>query len=69
MSAEVVQLLFALAGAALGWYVRHRSASLPPEVVSVVKTLLDRRQQRQAHSLLEELLDAARQPPAPPKGT
>jgi hypothetical protein len=67
MSAELWHLLFALAGALLGWLVRHYTASLPPEVAALVQELLARKKQQETHGLLEDLIATREQPKPPPK--
>jgi hypothetical protein len=67
---EVLHLLFALLGAGLGWYVRHASLGVSPEVLSLVEKLLARQKEGQAHGLLRDLLagfEAQATPPPPAK--
>jgi hypothetical protein len=63
VSPEVLHLVFTLLGAALGWYVRHSSLGVSPEVLGALQALLSRQKQQQAHGLLQDLLA---QVPAPP---
>ena len=60
---EWLQLLYALAGAFLGWWLKHRSASsaLPAEVVELVRLMLARRKEQQAEEMLRGLLEKARE--------
>jgi hypothetical protein len=60
---EVLHVVFTAAGLLLGWYLRHQSGQLPPEVQALVGQLLARRQEQQARDLLHELLSAANPPP------
>jgi hypothetical protein len=66
ISPEVLHLLFALLGAGLGWYARHSSINVAPEVLALVEKLLSRQKEDQAHGQLQDLLDKARTPPAKP---
>jgi hypothetical protein len=63
---ELLHLLFALLGAGLGWYARHASLGVSPEVLTLVEKLLARRKEGQAHSLLRDLLDEFQAAAAPP---
>ena len=71
---EIWHLLFALAGAVLGWWLRHQQGApgVPPELADLLRNLLDRKKQQDAHGLLEELLAVLRAPqpgsPAPRSG-
>jgi hypothetical protein len=62
---EVLHVLFTAAGLLLGWYLKHQSGKLPPEVQALVGQLLARRQEQQARDLLHELLGTATPPPPP----
>ncbi len=64
VSPEVLHLVFTLLGIGLGWYVRHHSLGVSPEVLAAVQQLLARQKQQQAHSYLQDLLA---QIPAPPR--
>jgi len=80
MTPELWHLAFALAGAALGWWLRHQSPespaapSAPSPLVGVLAALeraLTQRQQQQAHQDVAGLLsDIVAQAPAraAPKG-
>jgi hypothetical protein len=66
---ELLHLLFAVLGAGLGWYARHASLGVSPEVLTLVEKLLATRKEGQARGLLRDLLDefqAASAPPPPP---
>lgn len=60
---EWLQLLYALAGAFLGWWLKHRAAAgqLPAEVVELVRLMLARRKEQQAEEMLRGLLESARE--------
>lgn len=63
---EWLQLAFALAGAFLGWWAKHRTAGpLPAEVVELVRLMLARRKEQQAEEMLRGLLEKAREKAAP----
>jgi hypothetical protein len=68
MTPEIIHLVFALVGAGLGWYYRHRSQrELPPElqdILNVLENRLSQRKEQDAHDLLQELTAAgkAKQP-------
>src|SRR5262249_40145811 len=64
---EWLQLLYALAGAFLGWWLKHRSGAgpLPAEVVELVRLMLARRKEQQAEEMLRGLLESARDKEAP----
>jgi hypothetical protein len=66
---EWLQLLFAVGGGLLGWWVKHRSAAgpLPAEVVELVRLMLARRKEQQAEEMLRGLLDRAREEPVESK--
>jgi hypothetical protein len=68
-SPEVLHVVFTLLGLGLGWYVRHHSLGIAPEVLSAVQQLLSNQKQQQAHSLLQDLLSAVVPPksPSPPR--
>ncbi len=53
---KLLNLLFALAGACLGWYLRHRQTTLPPELADLLNTLLERYKEQQAQAALRQLL-------------
>jgi hypothetical protein len=63
---EVLHVIFTLLGLGLGWYVRHHSLGIAPEVLSVVQQLLSTQKQQQAHSLLQDLLGQVVPPLSPP---
>jgi hypothetical protein len=60
---EIWHVVFAIAGAAVGWWLRHRQggSSVPPEVAEIVQAVLDKRKQQQTQSQLDELLAALKQ--------
>jgi hypothetical protein len=59
---EIWHVVFAVGGAAVGWWLRHRQGgSVPPEVAEIVRAVLDRRKQQQTPSQLDELLAALKQ--------
>jgi hypothetical protein len=66
VSHEVLHVIFTLLGMGLGWYVRHHSLGVSPEVLAAVQQLLSRQKQRQAHGLLQDLLAQVPLPPPPP---
>jgi hypothetical protein len=67
VSPEVLHLVFTLLGMGLGWYLRHYSLGVSPEVLAAVQQLLSRQKQQQAHGLLQNLLaQIAPPPPSPP---
>ena len=57
---EIWHVLFAAVGLALGWYLKHQSIKVPPEVLSVVEDLLAHKQQDHSRNLLQDLLDAVK---------
>jgi hypothetical protein len=57
---EIWHILFAVVGLAVGWYVKHQSIKVPPEVLTVVEDLLARQQQDHSRNLLQDLLDAVK---------
>jgi hypothetical protein len=59
---EVWHILFALAGALIGWWLRHQwgNTGIPAELADALRGLLQKKQQQEAHGLLEELLAAIR---------
>jgi hypothetical protein len=70
---EIWHLVFALAGALFGWWLRHQQGSggVPAELADALRGLLDQKKQQDAHGLLADLLSAVRaqqtgpqQPPA-----
>lgn len=67
MSTELIHVLFALAGAILGWFAK-RHPELPPELAEVLKVLepiLAQRKQQQSHGLLQDIATALKaKPPA-----
>jgi hypothetical protein len=68
VSPEILHVIFTLLGIGLGWYVRHSSLGVSPEVLSAVQQLLSQQKQQQAHGLLQDLLARiAPPPPTPPK--
>jgi hypothetical protein len=80
MTPELWQLAFAVAGAALGWWLRHQAADAPapqaaptPPLLGLLTALeraLTQRQQQQAHQELAGLLNdvvAAAPVKTPPK--
>jgi hypothetical protein len=69
VSPEVLHVIFTLLGIGLGWYVRHSSLGVSPEVLSAVQQLLSQQKQQQAHGLLQDLLARFIPPPTstPPK--
>jgi hypothetical protein len=60
---ELWHVVFAVAGALVGWWLRHRQAGsgVPDEVADVLKVILEKRKQQQTQSQLDELLAALRQ--------
>jgi hypothetical protein len=65
---EVWHVIFAVAGAALGWYLRHRQGGpspVPPEVAEVVAAVLEKRKQQTTQGQLDELLAALKQQKGP----
>jgi tartrate dehydratase alpha subunit/fumarate hydratase class I-like protein len=62
---EILHLVFAAAGLALGWYLKHQSIKVPPDVLAAIEDLLARKQQTQGHTFLQDLLEAARAAEAP----
>ena len=61
---EIWHLVFALAGALLGWWLRQQQAgqAVPPELADALRGLLQKKKQQEAHGLLEDLLAAIRAP-------
>jgi len=57
---EILHSVFAVVGLAVGWYIKHQSIKVPPEVLTVVEELLTRKQQDQSRNLLQDLLDAVK---------
>jgi len=57
---EIWHIVFAVVGLAVGWYIKHQSIKVPPEVLTVVEELLTRKQQDQSRNLLQDLLDAVK---------
>jgi hypothetical protein len=57
---EILHVVFAAVGLALGWYLKHQSIKVPPDVLAVVEELLARKQQTQGHTFLLDLLEAAK---------
>jgi hypothetical protein len=57
---EIWHVVFAAVGLALGWYLKHQSIKVPPEVLTVVEDLLARKQQDHSRNLLQDLLDAVK---------
>lgn len=66
VSPEVLHVIFTLLGIGLGWYVRHSSLGVSPEVLSAMQQLLSQQKQQQAHGLLQDLLARFVPPPSPP---
>lgn len=65
MTPELIQILFAVAGAALGWFAK-RHPQFPPEIaeaVSQLQQILDRRNRDRAQGLLQELAAGQKNPP------
>lgn len=58
---EIWHIAFTIGGLALGWYLKHQSIKVPPDVLAAVEDLLARKQQEQNRSLLQDLLDAVKQ--------
>jgi hypothetical protein len=56
VSPEVLHLVFTLLGMGLGWYVRHYSLGVSPEVLATLQQLMARQKQQQTHSLLQDLI-------------
>ena len=57
---EILHIVFAVVGLAVGWYIKHQSIKVPPEVLTVVEELLTKKQQDQNRNLLQDLLDAVK---------
>jgi hypothetical protein len=59
MMNETLHLLFAVAGGFLGWWLRQRltSSPLPPDVMEMLKKILERRKEQETESMLRDLLD------------
>jgi hypothetical protein len=60
---EVWHVVFAVGGAVVGWWLRHRQGdqALPAEVVDVAKAILDRRNKQQTQSQIDDLLASLKQ--------
>lgn len=60
---ELWHVVCAVGGAVLGWWLRNRQggAAVPAEIAEVVKLLLEKRQQQQTQSQVDELLASLRQ--------
>lgn len=62
IDSEVWHVVFAAAGAALGWWLRTRQTpGVPAEVASLVEALLAKRKQQQTQTQIDELLSSLRQ--------
>lgn len=57
---ELWHILFAAFGLGLGWYLKHQSIKVPPEILTALEGLLAQKHQQQSRGLLQELLDAAK---------
>jgi hypothetical protein len=75
MTAELIQIGFAIVGAVFGWWIRHRFVPvnyLPPEVTSALIAMLNKRKEQQQqltlNALLAEVVPLAKEvsPPAGP---
>lgn len=59
---DTLNIIFAVGGAAFGWWLkRHPDNKIPPELADVVQLLLARRaaiRQAQAHAALQELVQS-----------
>lgn len=67
MTPEVLHLIFAIFGLAVGWYVRHHSLGISPDVLAVVQKLIANQKESQIKDLLQGLIDSLRPPAAPPR--
>lgn len=67
---DVWNLIFAVAGAIVGWLLRNRqSPSAPPELLSLLDALLNQKKQQDAQAALADLLASLRPPTQPPPRT
>lgn len=57
---EIWHVLFAAFGLGLGWYLKHQSIEVPPEILTAIEELLAQKNQQQGRGILQELLDAAK---------
>ena len=61
---EIWHIVFALAGALFGWWLRHQqgggAAGVPAELADALQNLLQKKKQQEAHGVLEDLLSAMR---------
>jgi hypothetical protein len=62
---EILHILFTVGGLALGWYIKHQSIKIPPEVLAVVEQLLAEELHGQTRDRLQALLAPDAPPPAP----
>lgn len=57
---DLWNVLIGVAGAALGYWLRHRQGGVPAELAEAVRLLLDRQRQKQTEGQLAELLELSR---------
>jgi hypothetical protein len=61
---DFTNLLFALAGAVLGWLYRQRTQQVPPpelqQVLDLLQKLLSQRREQETHELLQRLAAVAK---------
>jgi hypothetical protein len=67
MAPEVLHLIFVLVGLGLGWYLKHHSLGIPPDILQALQKLLAQKQQQDGHGLLKDFLNSLSAPPGPPR--
>jgi hypothetical protein len=59
----LLHLIFGVAGTLLGWYLRHHSLGVSPDLVDALGKIAARHKENQAQGLLQDLLEHLRNPP------